>query len=341
MLNKVRLILKDLNKSKKKKCFFLGNTAKKESSNFYISEPRNNSEFIYSSIIIYNNSYAKKICRLIDGKVDYVFVDTEKKIISKTNKNLVNIEKCAKENIIKSKIYTYKANDLTVQAADTFINNFYLNDVRGIGGKKVLIIGAGNIGFKLGLKLTENGAEVFLNRKNKKKLNKITEAINIIKPIGTSSLAKKIINFRKILNKIDIFIGATNGFPVIKNNDVLKFKKDLFILDIGKGIFFKDALKLATSKKQVIYRLDATPAYNSYLENILSTEKMNIRNKYNVIKKENFMIATKGIITEENTLIVDNLYKPKKLYGVSDGFGSFKKMNSKKLTQIENIITKK
>ena len=209
-----------------------------------------------------------------------------------------------------------------------------------LGGKKILIVGSGNIGFKIGLKLTENGSEVYLNRKNEKKLNKIVQAINIVKPIGTSSSAKKIVNFRKILNKMDILIGATSGSPVITKKDVLKFKKNLLILDIGKGIFFKDALKLAISNKYVLYRLDVTPAYNSYLENILSTKKLNFEDNVKIIKKKKFVMATKGILTEENTLIVDNLNKPKKLYGVSDGSGSFKKISLKKLIRLENKIKK-
>ena len=53
------------------------------------------------------------------------------------------------------------------------------------------------------------------------------------------------------------------------------------------------------------------------------------------------MAAKKGILTEKNTLIVDNLRKPKKLYGVSDGFGSFKKINLKTFINLKNKIIKK
>ena len=52
------------------------------------------------------------------------------------------------------------------------------------------------------------------------------------------------------------------------------------------------------------------------------------------------MIAKKGILTEKNTLIVDNLRKPKKIYGVSDGSGSFKKINLKTLINLQKKIIK-
>ena len=60
MFNKLKLILKDLRKSNKIKCIFIGNTVKKESSSFNISFIRESSKFIYSSIIIYNDSMQKK-----------------------------------------------------------------------------------------------------------------------------------------------------------------------------------------------------------------------------------------------------------------------------------------
>ena len=52
------------------------------------------------------------------------------------------------------------------------------------------------------------------------------------------------------------------------------------------------------------------------------------------------MAAKKGILTEKNTLIVDNLKKPKKLYGVSDGFGSFKNISLKTFINLKNKVIK-
>ena len=43
----------------------------------------------------------------------------------------------------------------------------FLNDKRGIGGKRILIIGVGNIGFKLALKFVETGSEIYIYRRIK------------------------------------------------------------------------------------------------------------------------------------------------------------------------------
>ena len=66
-----------------------------------------------------------------------------------------------------------------------------------------------------------------LIEKNKKKLKNIVKTINIVKPIGTSSTAQEIGNYKKILNDVDILIGAISGLPVITKKDVIKFKKKI------------------------------------------------------------------------------------------------------------------
>ena len=68
--------IKTINKSKKIRCFFFGSTVKKETSNFYTSSIRENQKFIYGGAIIYSESSGKKIAKIVDGKVDFVLIDT-------------------------------------------------------------------------------------------------------------------------------------------------------------------------------------------------------------------------------------------------------------------------
>ena len=338
MYKKLKDTLEILSKSKKIKCFFLGNTAKNEKSTFYITDIRENNKFIFASAIIFNDESAKKISKILDGKVKFILVDTEKKVISINTKKIVNIEKSTKEMIKKSEIFTYKGNDLTVEAADTFINNYFIQDIRGVGGKKILIIGSGNIGFKLGLKLVENGASVYLYRRSNKVLNNITNSINYIKPKGTIAKAYRLNKIGHNLNSFDIIIGATDGKSVLSEQHVNNFKNGIVVLDIGKGIFQKKGLETAINNKIKLFRLDVTPAYFAYLENIISTKKLSNFKLFKTKKYGDLSIATKGILTEKDTIIVDNLNKPKKIYGISDGYGSFKKTNPRKVKLIEKKL---
>ena len=151
-----KILTKNLNlikKSKKKKFFSLVVQLRKKliPSILLVSEKI---KFIYFGAVIYNDHHAKQIAKKIDGKFDFAFVDLEKKVSSKNKKDIINLERSVKDTLLKTKVFAYKGNDLTVQACETLINNLYLNDIRGVGGKKSLILGAGNIGFKNSSKIS-------------------------------------------------------------------------------------------------------------------------------------------------------------------------------------------
>ena len=330
--------IKIINKSTKIRCFFLGNTVKRENSNFYVTPIRENQKFIYAGAIIFNDFSAKKIAEIIDGKVDFLLIDTEKKAISNNPNRIVNIEKTTKKAIKKTKIFTYKGNDLAVEAAETFITNYFLKDIRGIGGKKILILGSGNIGTKLGIKLVESGASVFLYRRKTKILKNIIITINSIIPRGTMAKAKMIKNLKLSLHKFNIIIGATSGKSILTPSHVKSFKSDVLIIDIGKGIFEKKALKLALNNNINLYRLDVTPAYNAYLENVNTTQKIYKINLKKTIIHGKLKLVKRGILSNENSIIVDNISSPKKIYGISDGYGSFKKIQEKTLKNLQKKI---
>tara|TARA_B100000282_G_scaffold215829_1_gene159800 strand:+ start:8768 stop:9793 length:1026 start_codon:yes stop_codon:yes gene_type:complete len=336
-LKKKILILK---KSKKKKVFYFGNTVKKETNRFYITPINENKRFIYFGAIIFSNYHAKKISKLIDGKVDFVLVDVEKKVFSKKKSELVNIERSVKDTIKKTKIFMYKGNDLAVQACETLINSIYTNDVRGVGGKNVLVLGSGNIGFKISQKIVESGGNVFMYRRDKKILDKIVFSINALSPKATMAKAIKLNNFDKNLRQFDLIIGATNGKSIIKSNHVEKFKSNVIVIDVGKGIFEKRALDLAIQKNINLFRLDVTPAYNGYLENISSTEVFNNLNLVKSKISKNYNLIKKGILGKSGSIIVDNVNSPKKVLGIADGKGSFKKNKEREILDISKLIIK-
>ena len=143
--------------------------------------------------------------------------------------------------------------------------------------------------------------------------------INNIIPRATVAKAKMIKNFSKKINNFHIIIGTTSGKALLTEKHVNKFKSNVLILDIGKGMFKKEALKSALSKNISLYRLDVTPAYNAYLENITTTQKIH---NFKLKKSQNYgklKLVKRGILSNANSIIVDNVNLPKKIYGISDG----------------------
>ena len=109
-------------------------------------------------------------------------------------------------------------------------------------------------------------------------------------------------------------------------------------MDIGKGMFKKEALKSALSKNISLYRLDVTPAYNAYLENITTTQKIH---NFKLKKSQNYgklKLVKRGILSNANSIIVDNVNLPKKIYGISDGYGGFKKVQQNTIKNLQKKI---
>ena len=128
---------------------------------------------------------------------------------------------------------------------------------------------------------------------------------------------------------------------MLKKKHILKLKEGVNIIDIGKGLLEKEALKLAIKNNILVYRLDVSPAYEGYLENIYSTKNLYL-NKSNLIKKiKNVFLMKRGMVAQEGSIIVDNVKNPKEIYGISDGQGSFKKISLKRINQIKKKYKKR
>ena len=314
-------VAKKAKRENKLLCFFLGNTKKLENKKYYFTPVRENEKIIFFGAIVYNNSIAAKIAKIVDGKVDYIFVDIEKKVKSKNNKySLVNIERTVKEKIKKSKLRIYKANDLAITSAETLVNKFFLDDKRGLGGKKIIIIGLGNIGFKLALKFVESGAKTFVYRRNKQLVNKFTETLNLVKPDGTLSNVFAINEKPKNLKSFDIIITATDQINIISQNQIANIKKKSLVIDVGKGNFSKHAIINLNKNKIHIYRLDVTSSYFSYIENTIYTDKKYDKKSFSKVFNK-IRLVTQGILGQKNDIIVDDVHSPKNIFGVCSGYG--------------------
>ena len=220
-MDRLNEILKKVIKfSKKKKLntvFLIGNTIKKIKNDFHITPIRIGKKIIFFGVVIYKEKSIINILKKIDGKVDFIFVDAEKKIPNTfaIDKITANLERSVRERVIKSKLFTFKGNDLTVEAVNLFLTNYFSKDLRGVANKKISIIGSGNIGSKLALKLIEQGANITITRRNKSKLKLIVKIINLLKPENTKAVLRGLTSNMKAAEKADVLIATNDGKPII------------------------------------------------------------------------------------------------------------------------------
>lgn len=326
--------------------FLIGNTAKVEDAEFYLSPIRNYNQIVVAGAIVFGEEVAKKIARMIDGLVDYVFVDSEKKILDKHSVSTTpgNIERAVREIVISSTLISYKANDLTVDAADSFIVEYFAHDIASIGGKKTAVIGAGNIGSKIAIKLVERGSDVSLYRRDIGKLNLAVDYINSTKSQYTVASAIASSSVLEACRGADILIGLTNGIPVIDEEIIANSKNNPLIVDIGKGSISKKAVQLARLRNIEVYRLSIESALEGMIISLIST--------HNIFKKQvgravfhGTKVVSGGLVACEDEFVVDNYSDPKVVYGLGNGAGDFERNMGQemlsKFKNLESIINKK
>ena len=127
-----------------------------------------------------------------------------------------------------------------------------------------MIIGAGNIGLKLSLKLVECGAEVIIVTKENQYIQKVIDSLNSIKNKGAiSEISKANLNDLHKFKATDIIIGCTNSTPVISSDIVSQMNNNGLVVDLGKGTITDDGINRCSEKNIRTWRVDIAPMLDS------------------------------------------------------------------------------
>ena len=334
-LNEVSSRILEIKSFNKKTIFSISTTAKQE-ENSYMTPIRDCDSFVLTGCIIFDQKILPTLLKKIDGEVDVILVDSEKKIPMRIDNNFKDkpelyktvgyvetgsISRICFEYIKKSKVFEFKPNDLTVNATWSFLSQRF----RFLSGKKISILGAGNIGSKLALKLVECGAEVHLHRRDFYKGHHIVHGLNLIKPEGVIANIHFHQNIMQASFLSDILIGASNGHSVIDSDVVNSVKKSCLIVDLGKNNLTKKAIKTAVQHSVEIYRTDVTPAIESYVHEVLKMQDI-LENSYGKKELDFCNIISGGFFGGLGDVVVDRINNPKRIIGVAQGDGALKKI---------------
>lgn len=332
------LILKDIKRNAtdgRYTMFTIANTKKVSKEGMYFPPLRVTRLAVAGNAIVYSPQQAKEIANYIDGKVEYILVDAEKKIIESEYGDWVggNIERLVKEIVKKSKVFTFKANDLTVDAIDMLLAQY----IYKIGGTKIAIIGSGNIGSKIALRLVERGAWVNITRRDYKKAAVIAEALNFIKPVQTMAIIRAFRSNYEAAKNVDILIASTAGSPAVDVKMIKLLKKDTLIVDVGKGSIFKNAILFAKKRGHTVLRMDTRAGFEGVVASVLATEKL-LNEDLGRRIVEGVDIVAGGMMGKCGDVIVDNIINPSRCIGIADGAGDIKRnLTPKDTVRLEKI----
>ena len=327
-----RLIeLKDFSKTS---VFTVSTTAKKENS-AYLSPIRVCENFVLTGCVIFNQKDLDCLMGKLDGSVDIILTDSENPLPaslpelneSKVKKNLgigtITVSEIFFKTIKKSKIYEFKPNDITVNAAWSFLSQ----QLNYLNGSKICILGAGNIGSKLALKLAECGAEVKISRRSFQKGDHIVKGLNLIKPKNTTPKIQFYSDPLEAASGANALIGASNGFPVINEDIVKQLDQGCLIVDLGKNNLTEEAIMMATESSKNIYRTDVTPAIESFVQELLKTANV-LEQSCGKRELDFCRIVSGGYFGKKGDIIVDAIDNPKFVFGIAQGNGLLKQILS-------------
>src|SRR5690625_2968387 len=161
--------LSDL-QSENQKAIMISTTAK-HALDFRILPRRTIMGMAMSCFMINDEKVLEETLTFFDGKVDYIYIDIEKK-------QHVNLFKIARSVVKQSQLVTVKPNDTTLESCDLLIRN-QLQD--NLYHKKVVVIGTGNLASKLALRLAERQAYVYIKGRSEEKEQAVIDGVNLIR----------------------------------------------------------------------------------------------------------------------------------------------------------------
>lgn len=318
--------------------FCIGNTGKFSPEGGYYSPIRFTSKLISGSAIVSSVSEARLLAQYIDGRVDYVLVDVEKKInpINYGVDDLGNIEIEVKKIIKKSELIEFKGNDITVDSVMNLIASRMKNRHLSISGKRGAIIGCGNIGSKLALRLNEAGMNVIVTRTNKEKLDTIVSALNYIKPAETLATIIGITNNLAATNQADLLVSTVNS-PVITKLMIQAMHPNPILVDLGKGGFENSAINYCLENAIPIYRADIISGFEGAICSTLLARKIYSKPLYRSTVN-GVRVVSSGLLAINNEIVLDDIEKPTKIIGISDGCGNLYSSHSQEQIEMINCI---
>ena len=299
---------------------------------------------VISGVVVFSQAQAILVANILDGQVDHVLLDAEKKIginvgvddsvlkhfkidspsinsKSRVRIEMGNISAAARPFITSSYVTEFKPNDISVNAIWTHISLKLGN----CSGRKVAIIGCGNIGFKLALKLVETGVNVEVVRRDATKGMLMANAINMIKPETTIATATYNQNPLQASLFCDALVGCTPGIPVISWEMIQSMAPDGFVVDVGKGTIDPEVINQAIESGVELIRTDVTPALYGFISMKRQMQHMIDHGIGRKQVEEGIWLVSGGALGAKDDVIVDNYNAPKSIYGICDGLGDLKK----------------
>lgn len=258
------------------------------------------------NLILRDSASLPEIINRFDELVSLFFIDCEIKAS-------VDLGVAALGLIPANKRHFFKPNDFTVEAADEWV----AQRMPILKGSRVAIVGAGNIGAKLALRLAERGSEVQLVGRRTVTLEATVQGLNAILRGGGIVIACP--SIQKACTRADVIIGCTAGTAVI-DTETVEISHASLLLDIGNGCFTRGAIAAAQDRGLLLEVLSPTAGWEGFLRRYVATRKLQQGLGRRQIDSV-MWIVSRGVMGAAGDVLVDDISQPTRVIGVCNGMG--------------------
>lgn len=299
--------IKNLALKKGKQTIFVVNiSAVYEKLNMVFPYIYETSSYLMASCEMTDRDKIVKLAREVDGIVDFIVLDDEKK-----RESLYHILELVRENVKKTVVLTYKGNKTWSESID-----YLISTLRGdLFASKIRIVGMNNAVIKLSISLSERGAQVVILNHN---VSNVIDALNKVKmetaPFKIKGTDKK----EEFSINADVLVGLDRENKIDRDM-VENMNKNGVIIDGVFGALTTDAIQLAQEYEITILRVDMKAAMAGEMTTVLRTHTLlkNMEKSY----LAGIPIITPSYIGERGNVVVDSILHPTQVIGVADGEG--------------------
>ena len=258
------------------------------------------------NLILRETATLSEIVKRFDRTVSRFFIDCEVKAG-------IDLGAAALDLIPPNRRYFFKPNDFTVEAADEWV----AQRMPILNGARVAIVGAGNIGAKLALRLAERGGEVQLVGRRTATLEATVQGLNAILRGSGALIACP--SIEEACTRADVIIGCTAGTSAIDTESV-EISQASLLLDVGNGCFTRGAIAVAQDRGLLLEVLSPTAGWEGFLRRYAATRKLQQGLGRRQIDS-GVWIVSRGVMGATGDVLVDDLLQPTRVIGVCNGVG--------------------
>ena len=227
-------------------------------------------------------------------------------------------------------VMTYNDFDIWTSSAVNLIKS---NEHSNLSKKKILLLGHNYLSTRILLQLIDTQAEIYVMR---------SEFDDFTLPyIGTTTISidSPHLHYADDIREFDILLGCCLHQ---KSSNIKALTDCIFgaIYDVGVSNFDEEFIALQKQKGcKAIYRSDDRAGIASMVLHMMETNYLS-RYCMGRISLGKVHIVAGGIIGEQGDVVVDSIESPRKIFGVANGDGTFKKqLTNNDLLHIEKVKT--